>query len=219
MAKLGTIAANGTSSIRLTYIPEYLTFKIADLTKISQVKLNVFKHGVIVDLPLAGLQALDAMGQIKDDSSVFLLPIANGKFLDTEGELTVTNADAANAIEVFGFGTGKGTHFIKHVGEKYLQGNTFTCSKFLFLAAPSLAANDVINPTFNDEVIDSNGKSVIVEFSEFITREEVQAMSGAFNHQTGYNFVNLNQMYKNVKIQLSADQTFYYSQVMDPNAK
>lgn len=215
MAKLGTIAAGSVGTIRLTYVPEILVLKATDLTKIDSLKLNIFGVGVTVDLPQKGLVAMDALGQVAEDTTAIVIPLGNGKFLNTEAELTIKNSQAADVVSVFGFGTRKGTHYISYMSEKGLAGNTASFDKFLFLAMPDVSANDVITAKTN--VIDDLTGEKVGTFDEILTREEVKAMATAFTWQSQYGFYNGNQLYSRIDVVLSADQTFYYARVIDPS--
>lgn len=215
MAKLGSIPAASTGTIRLTYVPEILVLKATDLSKIDSAKLNIFGVGVVLDLPQKGLKAFDGFGQVGDDSTAYVIPLGNGKFLNTEAELTVVNSQAAATIEVYGFGTRKGTHLISYITEKGLTGNMMSFDKFLGLAMPDIAANDIITAKTN--VIDDVTGEKVATFDEILTRDEIKAMSTAFTWQSQYAFYNGNQLYSRVDVVLSADQTMYYSRVIDPS--
>lgn len=217
MAKLGSIPAASTGTIRLTYVPEILVLKATDLTKIDSAKLNIFGFGVSVDLPQKGLKAFDGFGQVGDDSTAYVIPLGNGKFLNTEAELTLVNSQAAATIEVFGFGTRKGTHLISYMTEKGLTGNTMSFDKFLGLAMPDLAANDIITAKTN--VIDDVTGEKVGTFDEILTRDEIKAMSTAFTWQSQNALYNGNQLYSRIDVVLSADQTMYYARVTDPSIK
>ena len=215
MAKLGSIPAASTGTIRLTYVPEILIFKAVDPSKIDSAKLNIFGFGVSVDLPQKGLKAFDGFGQVNDDPATYVITLGNGKFLNTEAELTVANSQAAATVEVYGFGTRKGTHLISYMTEKGLTGNTMSFDKFLGLAMPDIAANDIITAKTN--VIDDVTGEKVGTFDEILTREEIKAISTAFNWQSQYAFYNGNQLYSRIDVVLSADQTVYYSRVIDPS--
>jgi len=217
MAKLGSIPAASTGTIRLTYVPEILVLKATDLTKIDSAKLNIFGFGVSVDLPQKGLKAFDGFGQVNDDSATYVIPLGNGKFLNTEAELTLVNSQAAATVEVFGFGTRKGTHLISYMTEKGLTGNTMSFDKFLGLAMPDLAANDIITAKTN--VIDDVTGEKVGTFDEILTRDEIKAMSTAFTWQSQNAFYNGNQLYSRIDVVLSADQTMYYARVIDPSIR
>ena len=214
MSKLGSIPAASTGTIKLTYIPEILVLKATDQTKIDSAKLNIFGVGVVLDLPQKGLQAFDGFGQVNEDPTALVIALGNGKFLNTEAELTIVNSQAAATVEVFGFGTRKGTHYISYITEKYLQGNTASFDKFFGLAMPDVAAADIITAKTN--VSDDYG-NIVDKFDEILTRDEVKAMATAFNWKSQYAFYNGNQLYSRVDVVLSADQTFYYSRVVDPS--
>ena len=215
MAKLGSIPAASTGTIRLTYVPEILIFKATDLTKIDSAKLNIFGVGVVLDLPQKGLKAFDAFGQVNEDTACYVIPLGNGKFLNTEAELTVVNSQAGATVEVFGFGTRKGTHLISYMTEKGLTGNTMSFDKFLGLAMPDIAASDIITAKTN--VIDDVTGEKVGTFDEILTREEIKAMATAFTWQSQYTFYNGNQLYSRIDVVLSADQTMYYARVIDPS--
>lgn len=215
MAKLGSIPAASAGTIRLTYVPEILIFKAVDPSKIDSAKLNIFGFGVSVDLPQKGLKAFDGFGQVNDDPATYVITLGNGKFLNTEAELTVANSQAAATVEVYGFGTRKGTHLISYMTEKGLTGNTMSFDKFLGLAMPDIAANDIITAKTN--VIDDVTGEKVGTFDEILTREEIKAISTAFNWQSQYAFYNGNQLYSRIDVVLSADQTVYYSRVIDPS--
>lgn len=210
--KLGEIAAASTQTIKSTYVPEYLILKAADLTKITSLKVNVFGEGVIVDLDNAGLAALDAPGQVKDDTTSYMIVLSNGKWLKKDCEITITNTQAAAVVDVFGFGSKIGTHFIQSKSESYLAYQTASFDKFLFLAFPAMAAGDIATVVWN--VYDENG-SRIGEFNEQMLRDDILGFSGFYQYVTGYNLPNLNQLIKKVDILLTANSTIYFSRIIE----
>jgi len=212
--KLGEIPAASTATIKVPFVPEILVIVAAVLTGVTSCRVNVFGEGVLLDLPNAGLAALDAMGQVGEDTAAYVIPLANGKWLNKDMEITIANAQAAAVVSVYGFGTRKGTMFIKSVAESYLANNALEVSKFLFLSAPAIAANDMITTVHN--VMDDNG-DIVDTFNEQQTREDVRAVSGAFQGRTGFHWNNFNQLYKSVNIRLSADLTVYYSRIVAPS--
>jgi len=212
--KLGSIAAASTQTIKVPFVPEMLIMETADLTDILSCKVNVFGEGVSLDLPYAGLAALDAMGQQGNDTTVLNIPLANGKFLNKDCEITIVNDAAGDTVEVYGFGTRKGTHYIKSTAESYLANNALEINKFLFLSAPAIAAADAITVVFN--VYNDRGE-IVDTFNEQMTREDMHAMSVENQNVVGYHFNNFNQLIKSVTIKLSANLTVYYSRIVAPN--
>ncbi len=210
--KLGEIAAASTQTIKVPFVPEYIVITAADLTKVNSLKVNVFGEGVIVDLPNAGIAALDAQGQVSDDPLSYQIPIANGKWVNKDCEITIENTAVAGTISVFGYGSRIGTHFVQSKSESYLQYQTAHFDKFLFLAFPAMAAGDMATVVWN--VYDEAGIRVS-NFNEQMLREEVKALSTAFQGKSGYWFNNYNQLYKSVDIVLSADSVIYYSRIVE----
>lgn len=211
--KLGEIAAASTQTIKVPFVPEYIIIKAAVLaTGVTSIKVNVFGEGTIVDLPNAGVAAIDAMGQIADDSTTYVIPLANGKWLNKDCEITIDNAQAAATTEVYGFGTRIGTHFVKSVAESYLIYNQAEINKFLFLAHPSANAADMITVVYN--VMNENGE-IVGNFNEQLSTVEVKALAGAYQFNNGYIFNNLHQTIKSVSIKMAANATLYYSRIIE----
>ena len=208
---LGSIPAASTATIKVPFVPEILVLKTAVLTNVTSLKVNIFGVGITVDLLNTGIAALDAMGQVAEDTTAYVIPLANGKFLNKDCEITIANAAAGATVEVYGFGTRIGTHLIKHMSESYVANNVITKNKFLFLSFPAMAAADVA--TVEHNVSDEDG-DVVGTFNEQMDRNDLLSISGAFQGRTGYHFNNFNQLYKKVDIRVSADSTIYVSSII-----
>ena len=214
--KLGEIAAASTQTIKVPFVPEYIIMKAATLaTGVTSLKVNVFGEGTIVDLPNAGVAALDAMGQVSDDSTTYVIPLANGKFVNKDCEITIENTQAAAITEVHGFGTRIGTHFIKSVAESYLIYNSADINKFLFLAHPAANVGDQITAVYN--VMDEMG-NIVSTFNEQLSIVDVKAMGGAYQFNNGYIFNNMHQLIKSISIKMAANATIYYSRIVESAA-
>lgn len=148
--KIGTLAASATTTINLTWLPQYIFFVTG--TAPTATKVTVFGDGVIMDLGSAGALAFGSQRLIGYQPDSFMLALANGIVKNKNVEITITNAAAAT-VDVYGLAREEGDVYVQTIRQQVLAFSGADFVDFATLAVPDTAAGDKYTITFEDGTV------------------------------------------------------------------
>lgn len=194
--KIGTLAASTTTTINLTWLPQYIFFVAATVPTL--VKTEVYGDGIITDIDGAGCDALNAIRMYSQVSNGYLLPLANGIVKGKNTAITITNA-VAGTVDVYGIAQNIGSVYVQMIRQYVLANSGAEFKNFAYLAAPSSGATDVWNISYRSGV------------THQLNRLELNAMLGLKQNPIGSNYSidNLQREVKLVQLTPAAAQTVY----------
>lgn len=145
--KIGTLAASATTTINLTWVPQYVFFIAATVP--TAFKVNVYGDGVISDIDGNGCTALNSIRLYGAVTNGYLLPVANGLLKGKNTDITITNAVAAT-VDVYGLAFNAGYAYVQMIRQYLLANSGAEFNDFAYIAFPSAAAGDLYQVTFRD---------------------------------------------------------------------
>lgn len=192
---IGTMAASTTTTIALTYLPEYLYFQAA--TAPSALRVSVLGEGVLLDLDAAGVLALSNIRGVNRSVNGFLLPLADGLRTNVNVEIVFTNT-VASPVPLYGFSTATGNLYFESARATLLANSGASFQDFAILALPSLGANDTVDIHYVDGT------------TQRFHRDEIQALNMTVqNNILSYVIDNLAGQIHKVIVVPAAQQLVY----------
>jgi len=197
--KLGTIAAGVgiATSIQLQYVPQFLYF--TSPTVPQSIRMDVAGDGTPLNITAKAITGYKNLRQFANPANVYLIQLANGQILNKVVTLTFVNGDAA-AFDVYGFGRGNGSVYLRYQPLPVLANSGTTINKFAALLMPDLAAGDTVNIEYQ------NG------FVQKMDLPELRYVNALWQNDVDAGVVmvyNLDQSVKNVNVIAAAAQTFF----------
>ncbi len=193
--KIGTLAASTTTTINLTWLPQYIYF-VASSTP-TALKVTVFGDGVITDMAAPGALAFGSHRLIGYVANSFMIALANGIVKNKNVEITITNAVAA-AVDVFGIVREEGDVYVQILKQQILAGSGADITDFSTLAVPDTAVGDKYTITFEDGTV-----------HDFTFTEIFAMMQFTQNELNTYLIDNLDGEIRKVNFIPAATQTVY----------
>jgi len=198
MSRLGsiTLGVGVSTTIQLTYLPQYLGFNIG--TTPTSIRVNVLGDGVVMDLDAAGIVQLNGYETLGLVADQFLIPLADGLVKGKNVEITVVNADAA-AFDLFGWSKLPARNYFVYQRQTILANSGVDFNNFALLAITAPGALDIFNITYRSGIVESNA-----------TLNEIRDDVSYFQNNVGVFLINnLDQIIKTVNIIPSANRIAY----------
>ena len=198
MSQLGaiTLGVGVSTTIQLTYLPQYLGFFIG--TTPTSIRVNVLGDGVVMDLDAAGIDQLNGFETSGLQATQFLLPLADGLVKGKNVEITIVNADAAG-FNIFGWSKLPARNYFIYQRQTILANSGVDFSNFALLAITAPGATDIFNLTYRSGTVESNA-----------TLNEIQFDVSYFQNNVGVFLINnLDQILRTVNIIPAANRIAY----------
>ncbi|MBA7533012.1 hypothetical protein ES705_25247 [subsurface metagenome] len=148
--KIGSLIASDTTTINLTWLPQYIYF-IAS-TVLTGFKVTVFGDGIISDLDGDGLDTFGQMRMLGLENGSYLIPLSNGIIKNKNIEIICTNPDVA-AVDVYGICREEGDVYVQTLRQQVLAYSGADFTDFAYLGFPSAADGDKFTVTFEDGTV------------------------------------------------------------------
>ena len=148
--KIGQLAASTTTTINLTWLPQYLYMVLS--TVATAFKVTVFGDGVISDLDGNGLDTFGQQRLIGQETNGYIIALSNGIIKNKNVEITITNAVAAG-VDVYGIVREEGDVYVQTIRQQVLANSGADFMDFAYLGFPSAAAGDKFTVTFEDGTV------------------------------------------------------------------
>lgn len=145
----GSIAASSTASFNVTYVPQWIGFTVTTVP--TSFQINIQGDGVIFSLDGAGLNAMNGIRQIAQQTNVYLFQVANGLINGKNGTVTIANAAAAQ-LDVYAWSTDPGNMYMTYLSQNALASSGVSIRKFAYAAFPSAGATDTFTLEYNTGV-------------------------------------------------------------------
>ena len=192
---VGTMAASSTTTLAMTYLPQWLYFQAA--TAPSTLRVSVLGEGVLLDLDAAGVLALSNLRAVNRAANGFLLPLANGLVKGVNVEIVFTNT-VASPVSLYGYSEQEASVYIESLRSTVLASSGATFSDFAILALPTMAAADTLDIHYADGTI------------QRMHRDEIQSQNMVVqNNLLSYIIDNLDARIKSVTFVPTAQQVVY----------
>ena len=192
---VGTMAASTTTTLAMTYLPQWLYFQAA-ITP-STLRVSVLGEGVLLDLDAVGITALSNLRGVNGTSNGFLLPLANGLVKGVNVEIVFTNT-TASPVSLYGYSEQEASVYIESLRSTVLANSGATFSDFAALALPAMAAADTLDIHYSDGTI------------QRMHRDGIQAQNMVMQHNIlSYVIDNLDARIKSVTFVPTAQQLVY----------
>jgi len=198
MSALGniTLGVGVSTTIQLTYLPQYLGFSIG--TTPTSIRVNVLGDGVVMDLDAAGIVQLNGFETLGLVAAQFLIPLADGLVKGKNVEITIVNADAAG-FTIFGWSKLPARNYFVYQRQTILANSGVDFNNFALLAVTAPGATDIFNITYRSGIVESNA-----------TLNEIRDDVSYFQNNVGVFLINnLDQIIKTVNIIPAANRTAY----------
>lgn len=188
-------AAQNTRNI--TYLPEYIMYTID--VQATSFRIEITGDGVVFSLDDTGLNNLSGINLVGAlPANTYIFHIADG-YIRKNGSLTVTNASAGTALDVYGWSRSPGSTYVVHETAKAFANQFLDVpSPFLYAAFPSAGAADQFTLSF--------GRT-----SDTLYRNELEGYLAQFQDVTAtrYNVNNYDLGITALRYLPSADQSVY----------
>lgn len=153
MAKIGQLAASTSTTLQITYVPEFITFSTTAAP--TKIQLRVLGDGTLVDLSAAAsIGTMNKLGQIGSETNRYTFQVANGLIPGKNAELTITNAQAGT-VNVFGYSNNRGDSYATYNEQTILGSSGTDLSDFAAVGIVALGATDQVNITYADGTVDN----------------------------------------------------------------
>jgi len=198
MSALGniTLGVGVSTTIQLTYLPQYLGFSIG--TTPTSIRVNVLGDGVVMDLDAAGIVQLNGFETLGLVADQFLIPLADGLVKGKNVEITIVNADALG-FTIFGWSKLPARNYFIYQRQTILANSGVDFNNFALLAITAPGATDIFNITYRSGIVESNA-----------TLNEIRDDVSYFQNNVGVFLINnLDQIIKTVNIIPAANRTAY----------
>lgn len=194
--KIGQLAASATTTINLTWLPQYLYMVLA--TVATAFKVTVFGDGVISDLDGDGLDVFGQQRVIGQETNGYMIALSNGIVKNKNVEIIITNAVAAT-VDVYGIVREEGDVYVQTLRQQVLAHSGADFQDFSCLGFPSAAAGDKFTVAFEDGTVHD------------LNRLELTAMLQLTQNIVSGNFIidNLDGEIRKVNFIPGAAQTVY----------
>lgn len=148
--KIGQLAASATTTITLTWLPQFIYMVLS--TVATAFKVTVFGDGVISDLDGDGLDTFGQQRLIGQETNAYTIALANGIVINRNVEMVITNAVAAT-VDVYGIVREDGDVYVQTLRQQVMANSGADFTDFAYLGFPSAADGDVFTVTFEDETV------------------------------------------------------------------
>jgi hypothetical protein len=150
--QIGTLTTGAavSTTLLLTYVPQYITFTAA--TQLTSLKVTVLGDGVICDLDTVGLNMLGQQRLLGQKTNTYVIPIADGMIPNKNVEIIMVNS-AAQTPPVFAINMQYGKRYIQSIRQTVLAASGTTFGNFAFLSLGNTAVNDLITVTYRDGLV------------------------------------------------------------------
>ena len=145
-----TTGAAVSTTILLTYVPQYIAFTAA--TQLTSMKVTVLGDGVICDLDSVGLSMLGQQRVIGQKTNTYLIPLADGMIPNKNVEIIFVNS-ASQTPPVFAVNMAYGKRYIQSIRQTVLAASGTVFGNFAFLSLGNTAVNDLITITYRDGLV------------------------------------------------------------------
>lgn len=162
--KIGQLAASATTTINLTWLPQYLYMILA--TVATAFKVTVFGDGVISDLDGDGLDTFGQQRLVGQETNAYMIALTNGIIKNKNVEIVITNA-IAGTVDVYGIVREEGDTYVQTLRQQVLANSGADFTDFAFLGFPSAAAGDVFTVTFEDGTVHQLNRLELVAMLQF----------------------------------------------------
>jgi len=149
MALLGavTLGAGVTTTIQVTYLPQFIGFTIATVP--TSISIRVLGDGTTMDLNANGLTALEGFMQLGAIANNLTYAIADGLIVGKNVEITIVNADAAG-FNLYGWSFKRGANYLVYQRQTILANSGVDFTDFSFLAIQAPGATDQFTLSYED---------------------------------------------------------------------
>lgn len=178
--KIGELAASTTTTINLTWLPQYLYMVLS--TVATAFKITVYGDGVISDLDGNGLDTFGQQRLVGQETNAYTIALANGIIKNKNVEITITNAVAA-VVDVYGIVREDGDVYVQTMRQQVLANSGADFVDFALLGFPSAAAGDIFTVTFEDGTVHTLNRlelTAMLQFTQNIVtgRYEIDNLDG-----------------------------------------
>ncbi len=162
--KIGTLAASATTTIPLTWLPQYIYMVLS--TVATAFKVTVFGDGVISDLDGAGLDTFGQQRLVGQEADAYTIALANGIVLNRNVEISITNAIAAT-VDVYGIVREDGDVYVQTLRQQVMAFSGADFTDFAYLGFPSAADTDIFTVTFEDGTVHTFNRLELTAMMQF----------------------------------------------------
>lgn len=150
---MGSIPASSAGTFNTTYLPQFLGFTATTVPTNFQIEVN--GQQMTFNLDGAGLNAMSHIRQQNRVANTYVFQLADGLINGVNCIWNITNA-VAGVLNIYGWSPiKKGEVFWKYNRLAVLAGATVEVDDFAYLAAPSAAAADKFQVSYEDGSVDS----------------------------------------------------------------
>ncbi len=206
MSKIMSVPAGGSNQIKLSYTPQFIGIMGSADVKTAIDRITVTREGsdTLLNLDGKGFQVVSSQTCFGDlvaqsTSMVSFVMLSDG-YID--GPCTVqVSTNSGETADIFALSLQKGSVFVKTLIDTVVANQETRYNKFfrLGIAKTGLGASDIINLEFQDGT------------TQLITKEEIAGLGMMIfdNANSDFLFNNVDQHYKAVRIQPSANVEVY----------